>query len=145
VRPQHLSRRRDDPQVARPRELDQLARLGRRRRHRLVEVRVPARLERTAALLEMEADRRGDRDRVDLREQVVVVGKGVRDAELLRGACRAARNGVANRGDADAVLHVGLRQVRQQAALRDGAAADDAEPDHRRRCSTASAIPSAGR
>ena len=140
---QHLAGRGDDAEVTRPCELDQLRRLGGRRRHRLVDVDVLARLERLLTLLVVEADGRGDRDRVDLAEQVVVRLERVWDAEPLGHARGAPGRRVADGRHAHAVVYVRQREVRQDPALRQRPAADDAEPDQRR-CSTAKAMPSAG-
>ena len=107
--------------------LDQLGRLGDRRRHRLVEVDVLARRERLLALLVVQADRRGDRHRVDLAllEQVLEREEGVLPAELLDRGLGSTLDRVADRPDLDPILDVLLRQMGHDAADRDAPG-----PDH---------------
>ena len=136
VRAKHLSRRGDDLQIPLPGQLDQLCRLGSRRRHRLVEVHVLPRLERLPALLVMQPDRRGDRDRIHLTEQILVRGEAVRDAEMLRRPRRPPFDGIAHHRHAHAILDVRLGEMREEAALRKRPGSHDAEPDQRR-CSVA--------
>ncbi|CAA9556763.1 MAG: hypothetical protein AVDCRST_MAG43-1533 [uncultured Thermomicrobiales bacterium] len=121
LRPQHLARGGDDPEILCPREVDQLGRLGTGGRHRLVEVDVLASLQRLPTLLEVQPDRRRDRHRVDITigEQVFVVRGGIRNPELRRRRFRPSRDGIADRLQDDAVPDVLLAQVRQDAPLRD--------------------------
>src|SRR5439155_19718702 len=98
-------------EVTRPCELDQLRRRGGRRHHRLVDVDVLARLECLLALLVVEADGRGDRDRVNLGEQVVVRLERVWDAEPLGHARGAPGRRVADGRHTHAGVYVRQREV----------------------------------
>src|SRR6266542_4247702 len=74
--------------------------------------------ESCAADLVMEADRRGDGDRVQVRlgEHLADARERVRDAVALRGRLGSLEHGIAQRLNPDPVLEVVLGQVRQDAA-----------------------------
>ena len=92
-------------------------------------------LQREARLGVMQPDRRRDRDGVHaaVGEQRLEIGERLRDAEALGDRICATRHRVAHGRHLHAILHVVLREVRQQAAQRDRARADDAQAQRERR------------
>ena len=85
--------------------------------------------ERLPTLLEVEADRRGDADRVHLAvgEQLFDGEKRLWDVEDPRRPLGSAGHRVAHGGHPHAVVDVGLRQVGQDAAERDRSGSDDSQ------------------
>lgn len=77
------------------------------------------------------ADRSGgDRNRIDLAaaDQLLDAREDLRDTEPLSHCSCSLLHRVADRADDDAVRDVRLRQVREDAALRERSDADDADP-----------------
>ncbi len=128
LRAQDLTRRRDDPQVLRLRQLDQFRGFGGRGGHCLVEMDVLAGFQRRLALLVVEADRRRDGDRryVAIFQQVLERGGGVGQPELVGGCLGATLDRIADGLQRHPVLHVGQAEVGEDSALGDGSRAHDA-------------------
>ncbi len=131
VRAQHLAGGGDQLHSLLLRAGDQVVRLGHSCGHGLIEVAMLVGVDGGASLLVVEADGSGDGQRVELplSQQVLVAVERLGDAEAFGGGASAAGDGVADGGDAEAVLHVRHRAVRQDTAQRNAAGAQDGEAE----------------
>ena len=132
VRADHLAGRCDDAQVLGRRRCDQLIGLVDRRRHRLVEVQVLTGGEGLRPLVVVQADRRRDRDGIDVPvgKHLLVGSEVVGDTELCGSGFGAPRYRVAHRPQADPIVHVLECEVRQDPPHGDAACTRNAHPNH---------------
>ena len=127
----HLARRSDQLDIGRGRRANELRGFIRRCRHGLVEVDVLAGLDGGQALREVQPDGGSQCDGVDVRvgQQVRVVLIRALDAVFVGGGLGAARHGVTNGGEGDAVLDIRQAEVRQGGPDADAPRADDSHPE----------------
>ena len=134
LREENLARRRDDSQIALLCEGDQLVGFADRRGHGLVRVDVHPRLQRGTTVLVVQPVGGSDADGVDLpvREHLVDARERVRDPVALGCCFGSFEDGVAESPDGDAIAHVVLGEVGQDAAQGQRTHADNADPERTR-------------